>query len=100
MAEAATKATRARHPAAAVRTAGAASAANGSGPCMSDPSIIEALAAEHIRELHVAASRRVLAAFARCCRQPSRVTARFMRARAALVATRPGHGYDTACCSG
>jgi hypothetical protein len=38
---------------------------------MSDPSIIEALAAEHIRELHVAASRRVLAAFARCCRQPS-----------------------------
>jgi hypothetical protein len=67
---------------------------------MSYPSITEALAAEHIRELHAAASRSELAAHARCCRQPSRMTATFTRARAAIAAARPRHGYDTACCPG
>jgi hypothetical protein len=67
---------------------------------MSHPSITEALAAEHIRELRAAARRSELAALARCCRQPSRITATVTRARAAIAAAGPGHGYDTACCPG
>jgi hypothetical protein len=68
---------------------------------MSHPSITEALAAEHIRELHATARHSELAAYARCCRQPSRSTATATRARAAIAAaTRPRHGYDTACCPG
>jgi hypothetical protein len=68
---------------------------------MSHPSITEALAAEHIRELHATARRSELAALARCCRQPSRITVTFTRARAAMAApARPRYGYDTACCPG
>jgi hypothetical protein len=67
---------------------------------MSHPSITEARAAEHVRDLRAAARRRGLAALARCCRPPSRITATFTRARAAIAAARARHGYDTACCPG
>lgn len=68
---------------------------------MSHPSITEALAAEHIRDLRAAARRSELAALARGCRQPSRIMVTFTRARAAIAAAaRPRRGYDTACCPG
>jgi hypothetical protein len=67
---------------------------------MTHPSITEALAAEHVRDLRAAARRRGFAALARCCRQPSRIAATFTRARAAIAAARPRQAYDTACCPG
>ena len=47
---------------------------------MSHPTITEALAAEHIRDMRAAAKRSELAALARCCREPSRITVTFRRA--------------------
>jgi hypothetical protein len=76
MAEAATKATLARHPAAAVRTAGAASAANGSGPCLERPLD------------HRGACRRAHPRAARCS-QPQRAR----RARPVLQAGIARHGH-------